>query len=278
MGPGQVGHGALVELINGGVEQGEPPVEVRRSRADDVYDQLKADIAGFQLVPGDRFSENELCERLQVSRTPVRQALVRLQQEGYVEVQFRSGWRVLPFDFEQFEQLYDLRQVLEATAVQRLCSGDARVDQALLRRLEGIWLVPEDERSQDGTEVSQWDEAFHCALVEAAGNREMARVHQQVTEQIRILRRLDFTQRPRITATYDEHGRILGAILARHCEEAQLLLRTHIEESKAEVRTITLHMLHSARQKAPATQGERDDLGSTATTDNNKPAVQHSSS
>ena len=219
----------------------------RRSRADDVYDQLKADIAGFQLVPGDRFSENELCERLQVSRTPVRQALVRLQQEGYVEVQFRSGWRVLPFDFEQFEQLYDLRQVLEATAVQRLCSGDARVDQALLRRLEGIWLVPEDERSQDGTEVSQWDEAFHCALVEAAGNREMARVHREVTERIRIIRRLDFTKQDRIAATYEEHGKILSAIRSHRSDQAVMLLRAHIQTSQAEVRKITLPQVHLAR-------------------------------
>ena len=74
-----------------------------KSRADEVYAQLKRDIAGFHLVPGDRFTENELSERLGVSRTPVRQALFRLQQEGYVEVLFRSGWRVLPFDFEQFE-------------------------------------------------------------------------------------------------------------------------------------------------------------------------------
>ena len=71
-----------------------------RSRADEVYDQLKRDVAEFSLVPGDRFTENELSERLGVSRTPVRQALFRLQQEGYVEVLFRSGWRVLNFPKE----------------------------------------------------------------------------------------------------------------------------------------------------------------------------------
>jgi DNA-binding GntR family transcriptional regulator len=90
-----------------------------------VYAQLKRDISEFKLVPGDRFTENEISERLGVSRTPVRQALFRLQQEGFVEVLFRSGWRVLPFDFDQFEQLYDLRMVLETTAVHRLCETDA---------------------------------------------------------------------------------------------------------------------------------------------------------
>ena len=75
----------------------------RRSRADDVYEQLKRDVGEIRLVPGDRFTENEISERLGVSRTPVRQALTRLQHEGLVEVLFRSGWRVLPFDFDQFD-------------------------------------------------------------------------------------------------------------------------------------------------------------------------------
>ncbi|CAA9426298.1 MAG: Transcriptional regulator, GntR family [uncultured Ramlibacter sp.] len=218
-----------------------------RSRADEVYAQLKRDIAQFNLVPGDRFTENEICERLGLSRTPVRQALFRLQQEGYVEVLFRSGWRVLPFDFEQFEQLYDLRMVLETTALQRLCAGGERVDQALLAELGAIWLVAPAERSTDMAQVSTWDEEFHCKLVAAAGNAEMARVHREVTERIRIIRRLDFTKRARIEATYDEHGKILRAIQRKRGEQAALLLRAHIATSQAEVRKITLHQVHLAR-------------------------------
>jgi DNA-binding GntR family transcriptional regulator len=221
---------------------------VRLSRADDVYAQLKRDIASFQLVPGDRFTENEICVRLGVSRTPVRQALFKLQQEGFVEVLFRSGWRVLPFDFDQFEQLYDLRMVLETTAVQRLCSSESAVSKTMLAELAAIWLVPADQRSTDTVQVAQWDEAFHCALVQAAGNQEMARVHRDVTERIRIIRRLDFTQQARITATYDEHSKILKAIRAGRADTAILLLRTHIQTSQAEVRKITLHQVHSARQ------------------------------
>ncbi len=220
----------------------------RLSRADDVYAQLKQDIANFRLVPGDRFTENEICERLTVSRTPVRQALFKLQQEGYVEVLFRSGWRVLPFDFDQFEQLYDLRMVLETTAVQRLCSSESAVSKTMLAELAAIWLVPAEARSTDTVQVAQWDEAFHCALVQAAGNLEMARVHREVTDRIRIIRRLDFTQQARITATYDEHSKILKAIRAARTDSACLLLRTHIQASQAEVRKITLHQVHMARQ------------------------------
>ena len=224
------------------------PAVAFRSRADEVYEQLKRDVADFQLVPGDRFTENEISERLGVSRTPVRQALFRLQQEGFVEVLFRAGWRVLPFDFDQFEQLYDLRMVLETTAIHRLCEGVVRVDHGLLDALAAIWLAPQAERSSDMAQVSQWDEEFHCQIVAAAGNGEMARVHREVTERIRIIRRLDFTQQMRIDATYDEHAKILKAVQRKRGEQAAMLMRAHIETSQAEVRKITLHQVHLARQ------------------------------
>ncbi len=221
-----------------------------RTLADEVYAQLKRDVAEFRLVPGDRFTEGEISERLGVSRTPVRQALFRLQQEGFVEVLFRSGWRVLPFDFDRFEQLYDLRMVLETTAAHRLCETDRHIDRAMLETLVNIWLVPNAQRSTDAPQVAQWDEEFHCSLVAAAGNAEMARVHRDVTDRIRIIRRLDFTKQPRIDATYDEHAKILKAIRANRGDQAAMLLRAHIETSQAEVRKITLHQVHLARHAA----------------------------
>ena len=68
------------------------PAEVRKaSLADSVYLGIKQNIFDFQLLPGDRFTENEIATRLKVSRTPVREALYRLEREGYLQVQFRSG-------------------------------------------------------------------------------------------------------------------------------------------------------------------------------------------
>lgn len=224
------------------------PVTPQPSRAEEVYAQLKRDIADFRLVPGDRFSEHDICNRLAVSRTPVRQALFRLQQEGLVEVMFRSGWRVLPFDFDRFDQLYDLRMVLETAAAQRLCQQETVEPSPLLEALKERWLVPVGERSSDAAQVAAWDEAFHETLVQAAGNPEMARVHHEVTERIRIIRRLDFLKQMRIDATYEEHAKILRAILARKADRAELLLRSHIQSSQVEVRKITLHQVFLARQ------------------------------
>lgn len=219
----------------------------RQSRADSVYAQLKGDISAFRLIPGDRFTETEISGRLGVSRTPVREALFQLQQEGFVEVLFRSGWRVLPFDFKRFEELYDLRMVLETAAVQRLCGDDVGVDRNQLGDLAAIWLVPVAQRRTDMAEVARLDEVFHRALVAASGNTQIARVHADVTARIRVIRRLDFTRQLRIDTTYEEHGKILRAITRKRGDQAVLMLRAHIEASQAEVRKITLHQIHLAR-------------------------------
>lgn len=216
------------------------------SLAEQVYAQLKADIFEFRLLPGDRFSEGDVAMRMQASRTPVRQALYRLEKEGYVQVYFRSGWQVKPFDFAYFEELYDVRIVLELAAVSRLCAMDE--PSPVLQALQATWQVEAGERLQDTQAVSALDERFHCDLVHATGNGEMARMHYAITEKIRIIRRLDFTQASRIAATYEEHGQILAAILQRQTDQAQHLLKRHIELSKQAVREITLHRLHMARQ------------------------------
>ncbi|WP_111658286.1 GntR family transcriptional regulator [Isoalcanivorax indicus] len=216
--------------------------------AERIYGQLKRDIFDFRLLPGDRFTETEVAERMGVSRTPVREALFRLQRESYVEVLYRNGWRVRPFNFEYFEDLYDVRTILECAAVRRLCDRETMPQQ--LEDLKRIWLVPESARLEDMNTLSALDERFHEMLVEAAGNSEMALIHHDITEKIRIIRRLDFTKPPRVDATYVEHGMVLKAILERRPEPAQMMLKAHIEESRREVRKITLHMLHSARQDA----------------------------
>jgi DNA-binding GntR family transcriptional regulator len=227
----------------------------RRTRSDDVYRFIKQDITQFRMLPGDRFTELELSERLGVSRTPIRQALHRLKQEGHLEVFFRSGWRVLPFDFKKFEQLYELRQILETSCIRILCSQGHRGGLDAMQALSAIWLVPEEERMHNGDQVQEMDEAFHCALVAAAGNDEITKVHQDITEKIRIVRRLDFTQTQRVQATYHEHGMILKAILGRRPEQANMLLKAHILASESEVKKITLHQLHSARNmvRTPST-------------------------
>ncbi|RVU49254.1 GntR family transcriptional regulator [Rubrivivax rivuli] len=219
----------------------------RQNLAEQVYLRLKADMHEFNLVPGDRLSEAEIGTRLGVSRTPVREALFRLRNEGFLAVEAKTGWFVKPLDFGKLDELYDLRITLELASLHKLCTQGPQ-DASELDGLKAVWLVPAAERLSDARQVGALDEQFHATLVRAAGNGEMSRVHWDVTERIRVIRRLDFTRADRIDATYAEHAKILRAVLQRKPDQAQLLLKAHIEQSKTEVRKITLHTLHEARR------------------------------
>ena len=213
--------------------------------AEQVYGRLKEDIFEFRLLPGDHFTETEMAAHYEVSRTPMRDALYRLQREGFLEVGFRRGWKVRNLDFAYFDDLYDLRIVLEIAAIERICQMTTRSKQLL--DLKDIWLAPKNEREKDGRVIARLDESFHMTLVSAAANKEVARVHAELTEKIRIIRRLDFTDGDRIEATYQEHAKILQLLLQRKFVVVSQLLRSHIERSKLEVRKITLHRLHEAQ-------------------------------
>ena len=230
--------------------------EDRERLADSVYEQLKADIFEFRRLPGAALSENEIAARTGVSRTPVREALLHLQRDGFVERQPKTGWSVRALDFERFEHLYDLRVVLELAALAKLCAGEQLGEKRIaLDRLKAVWLAPKKDRASDPLQIARRDEAFHAALVRAAGNPELARVHDDITERIRIIRRLDFTQPERVDRTYEEHAAVLRAVLARKPERAGALLRAHIEASKRAVREISLHRLHLAHVAARTRSG-----------------------
>lgn len=213
----------------------------RVTLAQSVYERIKDDIFEFRMAPGQRYAEQELANRLGVSRTPLRLALHILAREGYLDrVGGHAGWLVKPFDLGYYEDLYDFRTQIELIAVRRLCTMDPAPD---LSALCDFWRVPRRQRNLDGQTVAREDEKLHSTLVALAGNREMLRTHRDLTERIRIIRRLDFIEPARIKAAFDEHEKILGALLTRRVGDAEILIRAHIEASRAEIRHITLHRL-----------------------------------
>lgn len=224
------------------------------SLADQAYAEIKKRIFDFALMPGDRLSESELAQQIAVSRTPLRQALQRLQHEGFVEAIPKVGWLIPPLDFEKFDELYEFRVLIECHAVRALCASDK--DRSRLHRLSRVWSVAAKDRLDDPDKVSVLDEAFHCQIVEGTGNKELLRTYREITERMRIVRRLDFYNAERIVATYDEHAKVLAAIQKRRTDEAQRLLRAHIEQSRLEVRKITLGMLYQARSRSRSSPKE----------------------
>ena len=216
----------------------------KSSLAEMVHQQIRSDIYDFHLLPGERYTEASLAQRYKVSRTPLRLALHMLQREGFLNKgNGHAAWQIPPINLDYFQDLYDFRINLELIAIRRICLFEIQPD---LSALKDFWLVSEKDRSTDGQVVANADEVFHSVLVKAAGNAEMSRVHSDITERIRIIRRLDFIEGSRITAAYEEHAKLLRALMKRKQELAEVLLKTHIEVSRAEIRNLTLHRLSEA--------------------------------
>jgi DNA-binding GntR family transcriptional regulator len=227
---------APVQLVHGPERSGEKTL-----LAQDVYQRIKDDIFEFRMPPGQRYSEQVLATALGVSRTPLRFALHVLANEGYLNrIEGHSSWQVKPLDLDYYEDLYDFRLSIELLAIRRLCKMNV-MDKLL--ELGAFWRVPKKQRVADGKEVAREDEGFHRTLVMLAGNREMLRTFDGLTERIRIIRRLDFINPDRIAAAFEEHAKILEMLLARKADSAELLMKSHISASRTEIRHITLHRL-----------------------------------
>lgn len=215
------------------------------SLAERAYLRIKERLADLDLMPGDRLSEKELAEQFQISRTPIREALQRLHHEELLDLTPKSGWAVPQLDFEKIDALYDFRVVIEQHAA-TLCAQLDRMPQSLID-LRSVWQRGSRQQLDDPLQVGRLDEMFHTTLVRAAGNLEIAKVHSEITEKIRLIRRLDFTKPTRISVTYAEHQTILELIFSGQTEPARRALADHINASKIESRTITLEAMYRRR-------------------------------
>ncbi|WP_321905371.1 GntR family transcriptional regulator [Paraburkholderia tropica] len=220
------------------------------SRADRVYESLREDIFELRLLPGVWLTEAAVAARFEVSRTPAREALQRLQGDGLMRGYVRGGWEVAPIDFSRFDDLYEMRELIETFAIRRLCERHARSDRAAVQALDAlgaIWLVPEAARLTDARRVAALDEAFHLALVDAVGNAELSAALRRVTDRIHVVHRLGFVYGERVGETYAEHAELIGAIRAGGVGVAIELAERHVRRCRAEICRLGAQRLELAR-------------------------------
>lgn len=220
-----------------------------------VYADLKSLVLLGEVPIGTRLREGRIAERLGVSRTPVREALLRLFAERFLERHPEGGFRVAPPSVETLRQLYDVRRALELFALRR--SFESATTQALSAAgaLHGEWADIALDPPRPDPEFVLLDEDFHTRLAGVSGNEELVLDLQRVNERIRPVRSHDFLTPGRIVATIQEHLGILGAVLAGDALPAQALLDSHISESQGVVEAAVVRaldkMLGAGRQGSP---------------------------
>ncbi|MBJ7331656.1 MAG: GntR family transcriptional regulator [Solirubrobacteraceae bacterium] len=208
----------------------------RGSAADRVHDELRRDLLAGRLPYGERLVEEHLAERFATSRTPVREALRRLESDGHIVRDPAGGTRPSPPRVSMMREIYAVRVVLEDLIVTLAARGGDGVDRGLLVALRDDWAElrdcwPELRDKFDWPDFVYADESFHNGLARASGNRAAARYLRDINERIRVLRIHDFVTADRIEATVSEHLEIAEAVCAGEIAPATALMATHVEAS-----------------------------------------------
>ncbi|GEM90804.1 GntR family transcriptional regulator [Oceanithermus desulfurans] len=196
-----------------------------------AYERLKRRILEGVLRPGARLSEPALAQALGVSRTPVREALQRLAQEGLVELRPGRGARVRVLSPREVEEVYEVRALIEGEAAARAAG---RCDEAGLRRLEAALDVLETADPDDYAAQIAADERFHALLVAASGNRVLEQVFHDLDAALALTRQFsrDLNQTPETRA---QHRAIVAAIHAGDAAAARAAAEAHVQAFKATV-------------------------------------------
>jgi len=225
-----------------------------RLRREQAYLEIRRLVLIGEFPFGYRLAEEAIAEQLGVSRTPVREAFVRLHADRLLNRYADGGFFIAEPDLNDLRDLYELRLTLEIRGVSRALETGVAHDRIAITALRDRWLVIKaTPPAADGSFI-ELDESFHVALSRASGNLVLTETLESVNVRIRPVRMHDFFDADRIAISIDEHLEILEAVLADDLLLAADLLARHIGFSMQVVeeraaRAMTQMMLNRSRRR-----------------------------
>ncbi|MBY6263407.1 GntR family transcriptional regulator [Azospirillum sp. 412522] len=208
----------------------EPDESVRQK----TYRELKAMILSGRLRPSERLSESRIAERLGVSRTPMREALMKLEKEGLVVGQRNIGYTVVDVDLAKVRNLLVVRQALDVCAAELACDvatdGDFARIGAIIAEMEALNLSTVGN-SVDAARVLELGLRIHTVIAEITRNDVLIRVTEQIYEQLQLALLLEVLWIDLKDSGLEEHQAIANAIRARDRVAAAEAARLHVQQS-----------------------------------------------
>ncbi|WP_416666345.1 GntR family transcriptional regulator [Egbenema bharatensis] len=214
-----------------------PSVQRSKSLYEQTYQALRTSILSGELLPGERLVETQLAEQLQVSRTPIREAMRQLQRDNLVTTDRGGGLRVTIISVADAMQLYDCRIALEKLSVQEACqnatAGQLETLESLVIQAEQLMEQP--ELRADSIRMLEIDYKFHQFIAESSGNRWLSTFLDQVFDKMSMLRVQTTRHNPRVLEIRSEHRQIFESIAQRDSDRAIQSIQDHLVASKARV-------------------------------------------
>ena len=207
----------------------QPMTESRPIR-EIAYDILKKAIITGEIPAGERIVETEYADRLHISRTPLREALRKLERDGLVEYVMRRGVVVHAFTTEDVDQIYTIRNSLEMLTLPYIIEKATDKDIADLREKLAVMdaLIAKD----DVEGLSPLAREFHTSLTAISGKNRILRVIEGQDEYIRRFSAMAIRQEDRRSSAHDEHHRLVDLVEQKDLPAFETLMKHHIERSK----------------------------------------------
>ncbi len=201
---------------------------LRRSLADDVRDHIRDGIAEGRYLPGERLREGAIAEVLEVSRTPIREAMRILEAEGLIVIEPWKGITVATLSRRQVSDFYAYRELIEGLAAEmaaRVITDDdiERLDVCLLRLEEG--------REQTGSELGSGNEQFHQMIFDISGNRFLKKSEEVINTAKILIWKPVYRNDERWEYAQREHRKLFDALRARDPIAAKAVAREHVRNS-----------------------------------------------
>lgn len=194
------------------------------SRKDEAYNYIKNAVVSGQLKPGMPIRENDISEALQMSRTPIREALKDLEAEGVVTIYASHGTFVSTLTASDVEEIFELRSLLELWSLGR---GINRFTEQELDALEKM--MKDADISGKWDDIHQADLYLHNMIVEKSGSRRLAAFMKNLNTQIERISVSSSNDLRRKKETYEEHMAIIEGIRSRDLKKSQALLKRHLK-------------------------------------------------
>jgi DNA-binding GntR family transcriptional regulator len=199
----------------------------------DIFNALKERIFRWEYAPGHRFTEEALCEEFEVSRSPVREALRMLVENGFVEKEPYRGYSVKQPDMKKIHELYDVRLALELFVVAQLAENGMPVE--VLEHLNNSWQSIMNDLPKMNADFPTIDEEFHETLAQATGNQSLIQILRDIDERLHFIRLSDITNTERLQKTCEQHLKILDCIKDRTVDCAREALLLNIQDGRTNV-------------------------------------------
>jgi DNA-binding GntR family transcriptional regulator len=195
-----------------------------------AYQEIRRQILADEMPAGSQHLEQDLAERLKMSRTPIREALIRLAEEKLVEIKPRHGVRVLPISLKDMADIYEVLTELEALAARRAAERGLSADE--LADLDtAVAAMDNALQHNDLIAWSQADADFHARLIAAGGNARLESAVRMCLDQVHRARRYTLNLRPKPKTSNDDHRAVVAAIRARDATRARTIHHRHREQA-----------------------------------------------